>query len=171
MRASLRVLSRLDGARAERLVAEVREAAAAAPSVLEAAVERLAEAPLSTRLVLVQFLGLLADERGAVPILLAPRDVALGMPRSSARSPNARSMRTGRSRRPGAAMPARCSTPEWGAMARGWGLDESDRARTAAVRGSSAPPAARCCWCGFAPPWRASGQRGADGALTEVPRS
>jgi HEAT repeat protein len=77
MRAILRVLSRLDGARAERLVVEVREAAAAAPSVLAIAVERLAEAPLSTRLVLVQFLGLLADERGAVPILLAGRDEAL----------------------------------------------------------------------------------------------
>ena len=77
MRAILRLLSRLDGTRADRLVAEVREAAAAAPSVLEIAVERLAEAPLSTRLVLVQFLGLLAEERGAVPILLAGRDEAL----------------------------------------------------------------------------------------------
>jgi HEAT repeat protein len=77
MRALLRVLSRLDGGRAERLVAEVREAAASAPSVVEIAVERLAEAPLSTRLVLVQFLGLLATERGAVPILLAGRDEAL----------------------------------------------------------------------------------------------
>jgi HEAT repeat protein len=77
MRALLRVLSRLDGARAERLVAEVREAAAAAPALVEIAVERLADAPLSTRLVLVQFLGLLASERGAVPILLAGRDEAL----------------------------------------------------------------------------------------------
>jgi len=77
MRALLRVLSRVDGTRAERLVAEVREAAAAAPSVMEIAVERLAEAPLSTRLVLVQFLGLLAAERGVVPILLVGRDEAL----------------------------------------------------------------------------------------------
>jgi HEAT repeat protein len=84
MRALLRVLARTDGARAERLVAEIREAAAAAPSVVDAAVERLPEAPLPSRLVLVQFLGLLADPRGAVPILLAGRDealtqVALGM--------------------------------------------------------------------------------------------
>jgi HEAT repeat protein len=77
MRALLRVLSRLDGVRAERLVAEVREAAASTPSVVEIAVERLAEAPLPTRLVLVQFLGLLAEGRGAVPILLAGRDEAL----------------------------------------------------------------------------------------------
>jgi HEAT repeat protein len=77
MRALLRVLSRLDDAHAERLVAEVREVAASAPAVVEIAVERLAEAPLPTRLVLVQFLGLLAQERGAVPILLAGRDEAL----------------------------------------------------------------------------------------------
>jgi len=77
IRALLRVLSRVDGTRAERLVAEVREAAAASPSVVEIAVERLAEAPLSTRLVLVQFLGLLAAERGVVPILLVGRDEAL----------------------------------------------------------------------------------------------
>ena len=77
MRALLRLLSRLDGASAERLVAEVREAAAASPSMLDFALERLGEALLPTRLVLVQFLGLLQEERAAVPILLAGRDEAL----------------------------------------------------------------------------------------------
>ena len=77
MRALLRVLSRVDGARAEALVTAIREAAAAASSVVEIAVERLADAPLSTRLVLVQFLGLLGSERGVVPILLAGCDEAL----------------------------------------------------------------------------------------------
>ena len=77
MRALLRVLSRVDGARSEALVLAIREAAAAASSVVDIAVERLEDAPLSTRLVLVQFLGLLASERGVVPILLAGRDEAL----------------------------------------------------------------------------------------------
>jgi HEAT repeat protein len=77
MRALLRVLSRVDGARAEALVVAIREVAAAASSVIEIAVERLADAPLSTRLVLIQFLGLLASERGVVPILLAGCDEAL----------------------------------------------------------------------------------------------
>ena len=77
MRALLRVLSRSDGARAEALVAAIREAAAASPSLVDAAVDRLEEAPLATRLVLVQFLGLLGSERGALPILLAGRDEAL----------------------------------------------------------------------------------------------
>ncbi len=77
MRALLRVLSRVDGVRAERMLVEIREAAASSVSVVEVAVERLAEAPLSMRLVLVQFLGLLACERGVVPILLAGRDEAL----------------------------------------------------------------------------------------------
>jgi HEAT repeat protein len=77
MRACLRALSRLDGEAAERLVAEIREAAAATPALLENAIDRLAEAPLSTRLVLVQFLGLLERESAVVPILLAGRDEAL----------------------------------------------------------------------------------------------
>jgi HEAT repeat protein len=77
MRALLRVLSRMDGPRAEHLVSEIREVAAAEPSLVENAVERLAEAPLSSRLVLVQFLGLLAAERAVLPILLAGRDEAL----------------------------------------------------------------------------------------------
>ncbi len=77
MRALLRVLARMDGVRAERLMAEIREAAAATSSIVQVAVERLAEAPLSTRLVLVQFLGLLGAERGVVPILLVGRDEAL----------------------------------------------------------------------------------------------
>jgi len=77
MRALLRVLARVDGARAESLLASIHEVAAATPAVVEAAVDRLEEAPLATRLVLVQFLGLLGSERGAVPILLAGRDEAL----------------------------------------------------------------------------------------------
>lgn len=77
MRALLRMLGRVDGARAERLVDDMRAAAEAAPGVVEAAIERLEEADLASRLVLVQFLGLLRDARAVVPILEAGRDEAL----------------------------------------------------------------------------------------------
>jgi HEAT repeat protein len=77
MRSLLRLLSRLDDAEADGLVGQIREAAAAAPQVVESAIERLPDADLSTQLVLIQFLGLLRVEQAAVPILLAGRDEAL----------------------------------------------------------------------------------------------
>ncbi len=77
MRSLLRLLSRVDDARAERLVEEIREVAAASRSLVESAIDRLPDADLSTRLVIIQFLGLLRAEEAAVPILLAGRDEAL----------------------------------------------------------------------------------------------
>ncbi len=77
MRALLGQLARLDGERADALVAEIREVAAATPGLVEAAAARLARADLATRLLLVQFLGLVAAPAAAVPILRAARDEAL----------------------------------------------------------------------------------------------
>jgi HEAT repeat protein len=77
MRSLLRLLSRVDDARADRLVGQIREVAAASPSVVESAIDRLPDADLSTQLVIIQLLGLLRAEEAAVPILLAGRDEAL----------------------------------------------------------------------------------------------
>jgi HEAT repeat protein len=77
MRSLLRLLSQLDGAAADRLVERVRTVCGGAPTVVRGAVDRLAAADLSTRLVLVQFLGLLRAPAAAVPVLLAGRDEAL----------------------------------------------------------------------------------------------
>ena len=64
-----------DGAAELRM--RLREAAESDTSIIEFACERLAAADLPRRIVLVQFLGILADSRGVVPILLAGRDEAL----------------------------------------------------------------------------------------------
>jgi HEAT repeat protein len=77
MRSLLRLLSRVDDERADCLVEQIREAAAASPSVVEDAIHRLPDADLSTQLVIIQFLGLLRAQEAAVPILLAGRDEAL----------------------------------------------------------------------------------------------
>jgi len=73
----LRTLARLDGERAERLAADIREAAAASPLVVGSAIERLSDANLATRLMLVQFLGLAQAADSVVPMLLAAQDEAL----------------------------------------------------------------------------------------------
>jgi HEAT repeat protein len=75
MDALLRWLGRLDGPRADALVARLRDAAT--PDVVSDAVARLDGADLPTRLVLVQFLGLVGGTPAAVPVLLAGRDEAL----------------------------------------------------------------------------------------------
>lgn len=59
------------------LVTRVREVCAAAPDVLAGALERLETAPLSARLMLVQFLGLLGDLASVLPLLRAGQDEAL----------------------------------------------------------------------------------------------
>jgi HEAT repeat protein len=71
------LLSRVDGARVDQLVSQIHEAALASPMIVESAIERLRDADLSTRLVLIQFLGLLRARQAVVPILLAGRDEAL----------------------------------------------------------------------------------------------
>jgi HEAT repeat protein len=77
MQALLRLLGVVDGARAERIVADLREAAHAEPSLVADLVERLEVADLSTRLFHVQFMGLLGRPDCAVPILRVGRDEAI----------------------------------------------------------------------------------------------
>jgi HEAT repeat protein len=77
VRALVRLLSHVDGEQQARLVEQIRDVAEASPSVVAAAVEKLEAAELATRLVWVQFLGLLGREDTVVPILRAGRDEAL----------------------------------------------------------------------------------------------
>jgi HEAT repeat protein len=145
MRALLRVIARRDGAALDRLIGEIRAAAAAAPSVAEVAIDRLAEAPLPTRLVMVQFLGLLGSESAAVPVLLAGRDEALAqvvlvtlarLGAAAERAIDAEWSRLdARARRDACALFAGLSGERSAARLLG-ALDESDaEVRTAAVRG------------------------------------
>ncbi|MFK7894292.1 MAG: HEAT repeat domain-containing protein [Myxococcota bacterium] len=62
---------------ADELSRMLRRAAAADESVIEFACERLEMADLPSRLMLVQFLGLLGDPRAVLPVLLAGRDEAM----------------------------------------------------------------------------------------------
>jgi HEAT repeat protein len=77
MAALLRTLGRLDANDADRLRERLREAARSDADLVDDACERLDGADLTTRLVLIQFLGLLEDARAVVPILLAGRDEAV----------------------------------------------------------------------------------------------
>lgn len=77
MRSLLRGLSDLDGGAADALVRRVRDAGSESPELVANAIERLSEADLPTRLVLLQFLGLLCVPEAAVPLLLAAADEAL----------------------------------------------------------------------------------------------
>lgn len=77
MRSLLRLLSQLDGSRAEQLVAQVRAAAASEASLVSGVIERLEDTDLPMKLVIVQFLGLLGVREALVPILVAGRDEAL----------------------------------------------------------------------------------------------
>jgi len=77
MGALLKVLSKTDGAPALALILEIREAALASEQLVPAAIERLDQADLSARMMLIQFLGLCRDSRCVVPILEAGRDEAI----------------------------------------------------------------------------------------------
>jgi HEAT repeat protein len=77
MRSVLRMLSGMDGERADALAARVRETAEAHPDLIPACIEGLDDSDLGTRLVLIQFLGLVQAAAASVPILLAGRDEAL----------------------------------------------------------------------------------------------
>jgi HEAT repeat protein len=77
MAALLSILAELDGARIDAMVEEIREIARSSEHVVPAAVERLAEADLATRMMLIQFLGLTQDARAVVPILRAGLDEAM----------------------------------------------------------------------------------------------
>lgn len=75
MDALLRLVGRLDPDGADRLIERIRSAAAGAD--LSASLERMDRSNLATRLVLIQFFGLLRWEAAAIPILLAGKDEAL----------------------------------------------------------------------------------------------
>ena len=77
MEALLRVLARLDGVRAGWLIERVSDAARSSEALVEDGTGRLESADLSTRLVLIQFLGLLRSQEVVIPVLLAGRDEAL----------------------------------------------------------------------------------------------
>lgn len=77
MGALLRTLAQLDGEEHALLIDKLGSAAAANERLVELGCERLAQADLGSRMVLIQFLGLLADPRAVVPILAAGRDEAV----------------------------------------------------------------------------------------------
>lgn len=77
MESLLRMLARLDGVRAGWLIEQISETASTADELVADGTERLETADLSTRLVLVQFLGLLRNPGVVLPVLLAGRDEAL----------------------------------------------------------------------------------------------
>jgi HEAT repeat protein len=77
MRALLSLLSRVGDEECEEIAGQIREVGRGAPAILTSAIERLSEADLATRLVLVQFLGLLGAPEAPVPLLLAGGDEAL----------------------------------------------------------------------------------------------
>jgi len=77
IRALLRIVGQLDPDPSNALAARIRAAALAGPLVVASAVERLPEADLSTKLILMQFLGIVATPNAVIPILLAGRDEAL----------------------------------------------------------------------------------------------
>jgi HEAT repeat protein len=77
IRSLLRLMGRCDGAEADRLMARIRDRVASQAGIVSAAIERLGEADLPTRLALVQFLGAVRASTAAVAVLLAGRDEAL----------------------------------------------------------------------------------------------
>jgi HEAT repeat protein len=77
MRAVLSLLSRVGADECEEIADQIRGVGRGSPAILTSAIERLSEADLATRLVLVQFLGLLRAPEAPVPLLLAGSDEAL----------------------------------------------------------------------------------------------
>ena len=77
MRSLLRMLSRRDGQEFDSLANQIREAARSGSQPIESAIARLPDADLSTRLVIVQFLGLVGTPEGVVAILEAGADEAI----------------------------------------------------------------------------------------------
>lgn len=77
IRSLLRIAASVEPDRIEATRQRIREAALASEWALPSALERLPEADLSTRLALIQFLGLVAEPSAVVPILEAGGDEAL----------------------------------------------------------------------------------------------
>ncbi|HIG72868.1 MAG TPA: hypothetical protein EYG46_10065 [Myxococcales bacterium] len=77
MEALLRVLSRRDDADFDDLAGKIRNVGVSEPELVENWIDRLSSADLSTRLVLIQFLGLVGAPEGVVAILEASSDEAV----------------------------------------------------------------------------------------------
>jgi len=77
IRSLLRIVGRIGPEQSHSLIARIRAAAMASDLVVVSAAERVPEADLSTKLVLIQFLGIVATPNAVIPILLAGRDEAL----------------------------------------------------------------------------------------------
>ena len=77
IRALLGKVARIGRGENDSLIARIRAASLASDLVVASAVERLPEADLSMKLVLIQFLGIVATPDAVIPILLAGRDEAL----------------------------------------------------------------------------------------------
>lgn len=73
----LRALGRRDGQEADSLVGRLRETANQHDDFVVTCCEELETAGLARRMILIQFLGLVEDPRGVVPILRAGRDEAI----------------------------------------------------------------------------------------------
>jgi HEAT repeat protein len=77
MESLLRVLSRRDDADFDDLTGKIRNVGFSEPELVESWIDRLSSADLSTRLVLIQFLGLVGAPEGVVAILEASGDEAV----------------------------------------------------------------------------------------------
>ncbi|HEB91706.1 MAG TPA: hypothetical protein ENI85_19180 [Deltaproteobacteria bacterium] len=77
MGALLRQLGNRDDRAADDLRAEIRDVVRAIPGFIETLAGQIESADLGSRMVAVQFLGLLDDDRVVLPILLAGRDEAI----------------------------------------------------------------------------------------------
>ncbi len=77
IRSLLAMVGRIGPEENESLIARIRAAALASDLVIASAVERLPEADLAMKLVLIQFLGIVSTPNAVIPILLAGRDEAL----------------------------------------------------------------------------------------------
>jgi HEAT repeat protein len=73
----LKILSKCDGEQLERRVGQIREVITATDQLVEWTAERLPDADLATRMVLIQFIGLSSDSGCVIPILEAGRDEAI----------------------------------------------------------------------------------------------
>jgi HEAT repeat protein len=77
IRSLLRTVGEIGPEQNDSLAARIRAAALASDLVVASAVDRLPEADLSTKMTLMQFLGIVATADAVIPILLAGRDEAL----------------------------------------------------------------------------------------------
>jgi len=77
MAAILRSFGRMDASETDAVRERLRVVARSDADFVETSCERLETADLATRMVLVQFLGLLEDARAVVPILMVGRDEAI----------------------------------------------------------------------------------------------